>query len=77
MTQTVVRRDTISVRVNGKNREIPTGSTIADLLASLQLDPRMVVVEHNRDIIRDSVRLSSRLVAAGDAIEIVHFVGGG
>jgi thiamine biosynthesis protein ThiS len=33
-------------------------------------------VEHNRRIVRRD-ELASRQVAAGDVVEIVHFVGGG
>src|SRR5947207_355907 len=42
----------------------------------LELDPRAVVVEHNRKIVRRA-GLGGVTVNAGDAIELVHFVGGG
>ena len=53
------------------------GSTIADVLHALDLDPRTVIVEHNREILRDRGLLGARPIAAGDELEIVHFVGGG
>lgn len=77
MTQMTVRTDTINLRVNGSAREIPAGSTIADLLATLGIDPRMVVVEHNGRIVRDRADLAAHRLNSGDQIEIVHFVGGG
>jgi sulfur carrier protein len=46
------------------------------LLESLDLDPRLVVVEHNRRIVRRP-ELRGTPVEDGDAVEIVHFVGGG
>ncbi len=52
------------------------GATLLELLRALELDPRAVVVEHNRTIVRRP-RLGDVTVAAGDAIELVHFVGGG
>lgn len=68
--------ETIEVRVNGEPREIERGTTIADLLDTLGLHPRLVVVEHNREILaRD--RLAAVTLEAGDGLEIVHFVGGG
>lgn len=67
---------TTSVTVNGESRLVPNGSTLADLLAALGLDARAVVVEHNRRIVRREA-LAATAVAAGDAIELVHFVGGG
>jgi len=66
---------TVAVTVNGSPREV-TGS-LSDLLASLDLDARSVVVEHNGAIIRDRASLPSVILAAGDVVEIVHFVGGG
>ena len=37
----------------------------------------MVVVEHNRTILRDRDAYASLALADGDVLEIVHFVGGG
>jgi thiazole synthase len=68
---------TIAITVNGDQRAYPAGSTVATLLASLELDPRLVVVEHNRVILRDRDALGGVELAPGDSIEIVHFVGGG
>ncbi|HET7296256.1 MAG TPA: sulfur carrier protein ThiS [Gemmatimonadales bacterium] len=68
--------DTIDVLVNGERRAIARGATLLELLGALALDPRTVVVEHNRAIVRRP-RLGDVTVAPGDAIELVHFVGGG
>ena len=68
--------DTIDVTVNGQQRAVARGATLLELLESLALDPRTVVVEHNRAIVRRP-RLGGVTVAPGDAIELVHFVGGG
>ena len=72
-----VGSESIAIVVNGDPREIPAGSTVASLLSSLDLDPRLVVVERNREILRDRDSLPLVELATGDAIEIVHFVGGG
>jgi sulfur carrier protein len=66
----------IEIVVNGETRAVPAGATLAGLLAHLDIDPRMVVVEHNRTIIRRT-GLDGVLVQAGDQVEIVQFVGGG
>jgi thiamine biosynthesis protein ThiS len=68
--------DTIDVTVNGAPRAVARGATLLELVRSLALDPRAVVVEHNRTIVRRP-RLDAVTVAPGDAIELVHFVGGG
>jgi thiamine biosynthesis protein ThiS len=67
---------TIDVVINGEPRSIAPGVTLLELLAELALDPRAVVVEHNRQIVRRPA-LGDVRVAPGDAIELVHFVGGG
>jgi thiamine biosynthesis protein ThiS len=66
----------IRVVVNGEAREIAPGTTVAALLAELGLHPRLVVVEHNREIL-DRAVLEATQVRDGDSLELVHFVGGG
>jgi thiamine biosynthesis protein ThiS len=66
----------MTVVVNGETRTIAGPATVADLLAQLSLDPRMVVVELNREIIRRQ-RVGEVRLRDGDSIELVHFVGGG
>lgn len=66
----------VAVVVNGESRTVPAGTTLRGLLAQLALDPRAVVVEHNRRIVRRDALAAARL-APGDAVELVHFVGGG
>ena len=68
--------DTIDITVNGQHRAVSPGVTLLELLASLALDPRSVVVEHNRTIVRRPA-LGDVRIAPGDAVELVHFVGGG
>jgi thiamine biosynthesis protein ThiS len=67
----------VAITVNGAERRIPSGWTVADLLGSLKLDARSVVIEHNGMILRDRSSFSSVELTADDSIEIVHFVGGG
>lgn len=64
------------VVINGDPREVPSPLTLAGLLDHLGLDPRMVVVEHNRAIVRRGT-LADVPLAEGDVVELVHFVGGG
>jgi thiamine biosynthesis protein ThiS len=80
MTHTVANDATtgvLALQVNGERREVARGWSLADLLRSLELDPRMVVVEHNRVILRDRDAYPDIHLRDGDALEIVHFVGGG
>jgi thiamine biosynthesis protein ThiS len=77
MIQSPEAGEMITLMVNGAPRDLAPDSTIAGLLGSLGLDPRLVVVEHNREILRDRGAYSSLSLRDGDVVEIVHFVGGG
>jgi thiamine biosynthesis protein ThiS len=76
-TQVSHEPSALELTVNGERRHAAAGTTLASFLADLELDPRMVVVEHNRTILRDRDAYSSLALASGDVLEIVHFVGGG
>jgi sulfur carrier protein len=66
----------VKIHINGEEKEITEGLSIARLLEELQIRPGRVVVELNRDIVCREAHGSTTL-KEGDAIEIVHFVGGG
>lgn len=66
----------MQIEVNGESREVAGGTSVADLVADLELDDRLVVVELNREIVRRTERAAVDL-QPGDRVEIVHFVGGG
>ena len=66
----------IEIVLNGEPRRVPGPSSVAKLLDHLSLDPRMVVVELNRRIVRRA-QLEDTPLAPGDRVELVHFVGGG
>jgi thiamine biosynthesis protein ThiS len=68
--------DQLDLTVNGELRRIPGPATVADLLRHLGLDPRTVVVELNREIVRRP-QVAATALASGDRVELVHFVGGG
>jgi thiazole synthase len=75
MTETL-QKEMISVTVNGEARSIPAGSSISAMLEAIGLDPRKVAVERNLEVVPRS-NLGQVEARAGDAFEIVHFVGGG
>ena len=66
----------LSLTVNGEPRRILSGSSIADLVRSLELNPQKVAVERNGAIAPRSA-LAEVILSDGDVLEIVHFVGGG
>ncbi len=66
----------VTVRLNGEPREVPRGLSVETLLLHLDLHPRLVVVEHNGEILRRDAYADAP-VHDGDALELVHFVGGG
>lgn len=66
----------IAITVNGEAREVAAGETLTALLRAIGLDTRKVAVERNAEIVPRSTYPEVAL-AAGDRLEIVHFIGGG
>ena len=66
----------IAVWVNGEERQVPEGTTLAQLLAVLELQGPGVAVEVNAEVVRRTHHAVHAL-APGDRVEIVTFVGGG
>jgi sulfur carrier protein len=69
-------REAFAVVVNGQSRQVPTGTTVRMLIIDLGLDDRPVAVERNRQVIPRAEHAST-LLAPGDHLEVVTFVGGG
>ena len=66
----------LDVFLNGEPHRVPAGSTMADLVTGLGRDPRTVAVERNGDLV-PRARFAATPLAAGDRVEVVHFVQGG
>jgi sulfur carrier protein len=64
------------VTLNGEQRELPDGLTVATLLAHLGVKAPRVAVEVNESVVTKD-RYQAHRIGPGDAIEIVAFVGGG
>jgi thiamine biosynthesis protein ThiS len=66
----------MKLTLNGTVSEIQNGTTIAELLSSLQIEPVQVAVEVNLQIVKKP-DFKQRVLQEGDSVEIVNFVGGG
>ena len=66
----------MTLSVNGDSRRLDVPMTVAGLLAAIGIDARKVAVERNEAIVPRSAYATTWL-AAGDSLEIVHFIGGG
>ena len=64
------------IQINGEKREFSAELSVAQLLKELGIRPGRVVVELNRDVVSRAAH-DTTFLKEGDAIEIVHFVGGG
>ena len=71
-----VWKDTMRIEVNGEWKEYDDGLTVADLLATLSLEPLRCAVELNRQLVPRTRHAETRL-AEQDTLEIVTLVGGG
>ena len=66
----------LNLIVNGEPRRAPAGQSVAALVATIGLNPAKVAVERNGEIVPRAM-LVDVVLADGDQLEIVHFVGGG
>jgi len=67
---------TIRLQINGEDRDAGEAVSVADLLQDLDLAVERVAVEHNRRVLKRD-ELARVMLADGDQLEIVQFVGGG
>ena len=66
----------MTIRLNGEPYDIVGPVSISALLAELNIDPRIVAVEHNVAVVKRQ-QYDDTMVGEGDEVEIVRFVGGG
>jgi thiamine biosynthesis protein ThiS len=66
----------VRIRVNGEEREVAAGLTVAGLLASLEMPSTGVAVARNMEVVRRGDYARTPL-SEGDEVEIVRAVGGG
>ncbi len=66
----------LQVRVNGEDRVLDAGATIAALLESMSLEVNGIAVALNMEIVRRGEYGDTHL-SDGDEVEIVRAVGGG
>jgi sulfur carrier protein len=64
------------IQVNGEQRALAAGLTVAGLLTELDIRPDRVAVELNLTIL-DRNEFDRRSLQEGDRIEIISFIGGG
>lgn len=67
----------MKLRINGEQVTVPeTVQCVTDLIEHFQLGERVVMIEHNEEILDKGAHPDTK-VKDGDTIEIVQFVGGG
>ena len=66
----------IDVVINGQPRAVNVGTTVENLIRELGLGDRKVAVERNRVVVPRAEHATT-VLASGDKLEVVTFVGGG
>lgn len=62
--------------VNGRELHMPDGVTLAELVGRQKFNPEVIVIEHNRQIVKKE-EWQTIILQAEDCLEVVTFVGGG
>jgi len=65
----------ITIHINGEDRAVRAG-TLAELVAEMGLEKRMIAIECNLEVVPKS-QYDSTVLKNGDRIELVHMIGGG
>jgi sulfur carrier protein len=68
----------MKLKINGENRQMDTGATVADLMRDLgfEQDARGIAVAVN-DAVVPRTSWNNKTLAEGDAVEIIRAVQGG
>ncbi|PHS01533.1 MAG: thiamine biosynthesis protein ThiS [Blastopirellula sp.] len=66
----------MKIQLNEKPQEVQAGATVAQLIESLDLNPKHVAVEVNMELIPRTQHAEHEL-QEGDSLEVVTLVGGG
>jgi sulfur carrier protein len=66
----------MKLTLNGQTRDLANSETLSDLLASLRLLEKLVLVEVNGHAVRRA-DFQIRKLSEGDTVEIIRMVGGG
>jgi sulfur carrier protein len=66
----------VRASINGEERDLPEGATIAQLLAELQAPERGIAVAKNDRVVRRAA-FKDECINEGDRIEIIRAVAGG
>ncbi|MBT9312910.1 sulfur carrier protein ThiS [Leptothoe kymatousa] len=68
--------DAITLQVNGERQACAEGTTLPQLLIQLEMDPRLVAVEYNGEILHRQF-WETTVMQTDDRLEVVTIVGGG
>jgi sulfur carrier protein len=66
----------ITVEINGENHTFANSLSLPELLAQINLNPRLVAIEYNGEILHRQY-WSETKIKTGDRLEVVTIVGGG
>ncbi|HHP7232400.1 MAG TPA: sulfur carrier protein ThiS [Xenococcaceae cyanobacterium] len=67
---------TINIYLNGETHSLTAAVTLPEFLSQINLNPRLVAVEYNGEILHRQFWAETQL-QEGDRLEIVTIVGGG
>lgn len=77
LIDSIVREDIkVKIIVNGENLELDDHITLQDFLQEKDINPVMVVVEYNGQILKRQ-DYSNIVLKENDQLEVLRFVGGG
>lgn len=66
----------MQIQLNGKERDVRDGITVAELLTEMNIHPERVAVLVNQEIVKKP-SYASAILQGGDAVEVLTVMAGG
>ncbi len=66
----------MNIVVNGERRDVPEDTTLAELIAALKIEEKVMAAAVNMEIVKKE-RWGTHRLKEDDRVELLHFVGGG
>ena len=64
------------IKINGEEKEVSAGTTVEELVSSLELATQRYAVEINEELVPRSEH-ANHMLSEGDQVEVVQAIGGG
>ena len=66
----------MTIVINGEEKTVEEGTTLAQLIRDLGIETKVMAAAINMEVVKKEM-WKTRVLQAGEKVELLHFVGGG